>query len=424
MKAKLLFLAAFITIISFYKASAQTPQYEWEYVSSMQNEWFQKICTQGLDTVYIVGRNGLIAKSTDRALTWNKQFPVTSQLNDIIFCNQTTGFAVGNNGTILRTADAGISWTPMNSGVTVNLNAIAAIGLDNIWAVGDSGKVVYSTNAGVTWHKKDFLTLTNLNDISFRNNIGYIVGNADTCYYSSDKGISWSFKDIAIENPYNYSLASFDLLTVNQTQNHSCILIGVYGSGSSINIDNNTFIKTSNISNLTMKNDSIGCISSETFTTGSIGSHIISVHIFNLNKIDSYFTQYMGANTFSEHDFDINHADLSFINDSIGYLASGSLFYQLKKYIPVIVIPEGLNNITNKKLIINNNSTELTIQFDNTKVKKIELYSITGLKVLFENINSNEISKSINITNLSKGIYIIRAYFRDNTFTNIKWIKQ
>jgi len=60
----------------------------------------------------------------------------------------------------------------------------------------------------------------------------------------------------------------------------------------------------------------------------------------------------MGASTFSETDFDVNHSDMSFANDSIGYLASGSLLYYLKKYIPVIVIPEGLNNITNKKLII------------------------------------------------------------------------
>ena len=102
MKTKLLFLATFFITVLFLKASAQTTQYEWEYVNTLQNEWLQKICTQGLDTVYIVGRNGLIAKSTDRALTWSKQYPVKTQLNDIIFCNHTTGFAVGDNGTILR----------------------------------------------------------------------------------------------------------------------------------------------------------------------------------------------------------------------------------------------------------------------------------------------------------------------------------
>lgn len=64
----------------------------WEYSNALENEWMRKICTHGLDTVYVVGNNGLIARSTDRSLTWNKQYPVTAQLNDIIFCNYTTGF--------------------------------------------------------------------------------------------------------------------------------------------------------------------------------------------------------------------------------------------------------------------------------------------------------------------------------------------
>src|ERR1035437_1643192 len=115
MKTKLLILVTILLLASPVLLKAQTPEYEWEYISSMQNEWLQKICTQGLDTVYVVGYKGLIAQSTDRALTWNKQYPVTTQLNDIIFCNHTTGFAVGNNGTILSTTDAGVNWTQQAS---------------------------------------------------------------------------------------------------------------------------------------------------------------------------------------------------------------------------------------------------------------------------------------------------------------------
>jgi len=68
MKTKIL-----ITIIctcALFKAQAQ----EWGYVSSLQNEYLRKIWTQGLDTVYIVGENGLIARSIDQAETWNKQY--------------------------------------------------------------------------------------------------------------------------------------------------------------------------------------------------------------------------------------------------------------------------------------------------------------------------------------------------------------
>ena len=73
---------------------------------------------------------------------------------------------------------------------------------------------------------------------------------------------------------------------------------------------------------------------------------------------------------------------------------------------------------------IRNNADELTIQFAEDKIQKIELYNITGLKILSENVSNSITSKSINTMALSNGIYIIRAYNRDNTSTNIKWIKQ
>lgn len=418
MKTKLLFLATFFITVFFLNASAQTTQYEWDYVNTLQNEWLQKICTQGLDTVYIVGRNGLIAQSTDRVLTWNKQYPVTAQLNDIIFCNHTTGFAVGNNGTILRTTDAGISWTPLNSGVTVNLNAIASTGTNNVWAVGDSGKVVYSTNAGVTWQKKDFSISANLNDISFRNNTGYIVGNAHTCFFSSDYGNNWTINDITVGNPYNEPISIFNLLSINQTKNHTCIVYGRNLRGEFINVDNNTLIHPpyplNQITSFVMKNDSIGY---GVWIGCAIGCFIAMpvINILNSSNSQSYsisLTSYLKT----------DYIDMSFVNDSIEYLIAGPLLYHLKRYISVA--PDGLNNITNKKLTIDNNSSELTIQFENIKVKTIELYGMTGLKILSEKINATETSKSINITGLSKGIYIIRAYCRDNTFTNIKWIKQ
>ena len=429
MKTKLF---AFVTILIsslFVIVNAQITRYEWDYVSTLQNEWLRKIWTQGLDTVYVVGNNGLIAQSTDRSLTWTKKYPVTAQLNDIIFCNHTTGFAVGNYGTILKTTDGGVNWTVQNSGITNNLNAIAATGLDNIWAVGDNGTALFSTDGGLTWQQKNFSVSVKLNDVSFKNNEGYIVGDAHTCFFSSDKGINWNFKDMVVKQQYvpDRPANDFSLLSVNQTANHTCILYSLFDiqRGMSINVDNNiTIYPRYGISNFTMKNDTIGCGSTADCIAGSSGVGYISVQIFNLNKIDSNSTYDMeGAYTFSEFDFDTNHSDMSFVNDSIGYLACGSLFYRLKKYIPPVII-DGLTDTENRKISIRVNLNRLDVLFENTKVERIELYSITGLKVLTENVSSNETSKSLDITDLSKGTYIIRVCYRDNTFANTKWIRQ
>jgi len=424
MKTKLF---AFVTILisSFFSTvNAQTTQYEWDYVNTLQNEWFKKICTKGLDTVYVVGNNGLIAQSTDRASTWNKQYPVTSQLNDIIFCNHTTGFAVGNGGTILKTTDAGVNWTVQNSGITNNLNAIAATGVDNIWAVGENGTVIFSTNAGLTWQLKDFSISAKLNDVSFRNNMGYIVGNAHTCFFSSNKGNNWAFNDITVENPYNEPDSIFDLLSVNQTENHTSILYGRYLRGELINVDNNKNIQLTYplnyITNFVMKNDSIGY---GLWIGCAIGCFIAMpvINILNSSNSQSHSISLSNFSSYSFTDY-MDHADMSFVNDSIEYLVAGHLFFHLKRYVPVIY--NGLNGTGNKKISLMNSLNELTIQFENETLEKIELYGITGLKILSEKINKSETSRSFNITGLPKGIYIIRTYYRDNTFTNIKWIIQ
>jgi photosystem II stability/assembly factor-like uncharacterized protein len=188
----------------------------WEYSNALEGEWMRKICTQGLDTVYIVGHNGLIARSTDRSATWTKQYPVTAQLNDIIFCNHATGFAVGNNGTILKTTDSGDSWTQVSSGTTQNLNAIAAASIGNIWTVGDNGVALYSRDGGNIWQEKNLSLTAKLNDVSFRNGTGYIVGNNSVCYKTTDTGENWN----------NLELTGGDNLIVQQTENgHLYILV-------------------------------------------------------------------------------------------------------------------------------------------------------------------------------------------------------
>lgn len=394
----------------------------WEKVPSLQSEGLQKICTQGPDTVYVVGKRGLIAKSTNRALIWTKQYPVSSQLNDIVFCNQNIGFAVGDSGVIIRTINAGVSWEKLNSGTTCNLTAIAASGIDNVWVVGDSGKVVFSTDTGLSWKKRDFALMTKLNDVSFKNNNGYIVGNNQTCFFSSDNGNNWKASAVTLSNSYQT-----DLLSVNQTLNHLCILIGntyLGNCGLSINVDNTLFIQPSNsISGFTMKNDSIGYGTTVNCIAGSNNGCFIRSQMFNLNMRNSNTLHYLAAvGSIEITEIDFTHSDMNFVNDSIGYLANGAALFQLIK-----IIPEAINEISNASrstLSISNNGAELIFKFENRNINRIDIYGITGLKLFSKNVNSTETSTSIHVENLPKGTYIVRTYNTDNNQNTIKWIKQ
>jgi photosystem II stability/assembly factor-like uncharacterized protein len=178
---KIKFLLLTVGLCSLFSMQAQ----EWGYVNTLTDEWLCKICTQGLDTVYIVGENGLIARSTDPGATWNKQYFVTGvALNDIIFIDHYTGFVVGEQSNILKTVDAGENWNVVLSGVTSSINAVAATGMNNIWAVGDNSLILHSVDGGETWEQENILPENNrkLLDIKFEGNLGYFTGDYATVY--------------------------------------------------------------------------------------------------------------------------------------------------------------------------------------------------------------------------------------------------
>lgn len=400
-----------ITIILLYFYSGLVKAQTWEYVNTLQNEWLQKICIQGIDTVYIVGQNGLIARSTDRALTWNKQYLVTTQLNDIIFCNHTTGFAVGNNGIILKTTDAGVNWNQVTSGTTNNLNAIAATGLDNIWVVGDNGATVYSKDMGNTWGIKDFGTLSKLNDISFRNGLGYIVGNANICYKTINSGGDWNKEFFNVKNENDNPIESFNLFSIFQTSNnHTFVLYGIDNRLLYLNVDNQFLIDTPDITCYTMANDSIGYgVWASTTTNGNLMIKIQKIMDGNyLEEIRLYPQNYR---------IDENYSDIAILNDTTGYIVSGNFLYKLTEIVNDVNDVKYRPTISFKQI-----RQELVINTLSEKIKEIEIYNITGSRSIVMNRLMNN-SQSISIGNLTNGVYVIRTVFKDNCISLTKWIK-
>ena len=76
------------------------------------------------------------------------------------------------------------------------------------------------------------------------------------------------------------------------------------------------------------------------------------------------------------------------------------------------------NNLENFKVYPNPTSNKLNLNSNKT-IKKVSLFNIVGEKIL--SFNSNQ--KQINISNLSKGIYILRIQFEDHKSAVRKIIK-
>jgi len=417
MKTKLLIVA---TILFLFHSSILKSQ-QWEYVNTLQNEWLQKICTQGLDTVYIVGQNGLIAKSTNHALTWNKQYyPTKVTLNDVKFMNHETGFAVGANGTILKTIDAGVNWTQQTSGTRYNLNAIAATGLDNIWAVGDSGRVVYTNDSGNNWHTKDLAITRKLNGISFRNNTGYIVGDSATMFKSVDSGLTWASDTLLYKNTYYNKIWMNSFLSVVQANQKSFVLYGSQNNGGlpiCIN-DNGNYDSPNFFSSFTFVNDSVGYAVEAVGLTdldGPVGEIYIGKTLDGKSWSD-YFSTTKYSQALMR-----THSDISIVNDTIGYAITGQVLLKISNTT--------INGIDNPKLqkhllILQNNENELSIKSASKAISSVELLTTSGTVILNEKWNDFQVERSINISGLPNGIYLVNSTFLDKSNCTTKWIKQ
>jgi len=228
MKTKI--LLSIICACSLFAVKAQ----EWGYDNAFQREVITNIWTQGLDTVFVVGENGLIAKSTDRGNTWSKQYYEYGgryyTLTDIFFCDPQNGFVIGEGSLLLKTTDRGDTWEKKEFRTYSMLSTIAYTGLDIIWMV-IRGTVFHSTDYGETWNsaididqdKYYFLS------IAFKDDIGYIAGGSPAVLYKTeDKGQTW-IKQLTDDR---YSGSNFHSLCLTDNKAYMCL--GAYPNSLSL----------------------------------------------------------------------------------------------------------------------------------------------------------------------------------------------
>jgi photosystem II stability/assembly factor-like uncharacterized protein len=147
-----------------------------------------------VNTVTLVGADGLIMKSVDGGLTWQEQ---TSGTSEVLYANEQmgtdNGIAVGANGTILVTVDGGTTWSLKTSGTTETLKDVQILNSNVIIVSGSNGTVLRTDDAGETWTVIASGTTENLNDVQFIDqDNGFIVGDNGTFLTTNDQGATWN----------------------------------------------------------------------------------------------------------------------------------------------------------------------------------------------------------------------------------------
>jgi photosystem II stability/assembly factor-like uncharacterized protein len=416
---KIKFLLLTVGLCSLFSMQAQ----EWGYVNTLTDEWLRKICTQGLDTVYIVGENGLIAQSTDRGETWNKQHFLTGiALNDIIFIDHYNGFAVGEQGTIFKTTDAGETWAQITADATSNINAVAATGMNNIWAVGDNSLILHSIDGGKTWEQVNILPENDrqLLDIEFRENLGYLTGDYATVYKTEDSGKTWT-KQTVIDNSEKH----YQFYSINITENKSYMICrdDLFSTENQLNwavVGNSSSL--SGIPVVFFSNDSIGYGLISLATTGYSEQHIAGI-IKTINGGQSWesFEEVKSPKKAQEWYWDKWYIKLP--NDTLGYIILGSVF--LKTPAPPYVPPGRIENIENELSIFQiSSNNKLCIKSKSNAILSIRIFDISGKELVFQQWENQEMEKIIETGNLSVGIYLIEVMMSNDNILVNKWIKK
>ena len=422
MKTKILLIL--ICICGMHMTQAQEDR-EWGFLKTLQGiSYMQKIWTQGIDTVYVIGGigTGMIARSTNQGESWEKQLLPIATLRDIIFTDHNTGYVVGDNGGIVKTSDGGTTWIPLDSGTDLPLNAIAATGPNNIWIVGGLyvktsyyGIILHSTDEGNTWQQVDPFPENNkkyFEDIAFRNNLGFITG-ISTVYKTVDYGNTWE-KLTVEENSYS------PYRSINITENKAYMLMS------------DCFFSTEDWNNWKIEKESGSYAISDGlfFLDDNLGYHSYGLQIDGAYSGDPVIMiTPNGGKNWTEMKVDYNkmshphvgsYSSIRMVNDTLGYVVFNESILKMPK-------PSKSNNIkkvsTDNNLSIISPSGKLIIQSPFSTIQSVDLLDVSGKVLESKKINNNDLDAEINTSHIPHGMYIIRTSLEGNKTMFNKWIK-
>lgn len=114
---------------------------------------FNRVVADGR-TLYLAGEIGLMAKSNDLGLSWEKLDEIyPGSFYDINRTQQGNLLVVGLRGHIFRSLKNGTPWQESNSHVTALLSAIVLSDDDRIFILGNNGVLLESRDDGATFNQ-------------------------------------------------------------------------------------------------------------------------------------------------------------------------------------------------------------------------------------------------------------------------------
>ena len=148
------------------------------------NQDIEDVCYADASTLYVVGGDEKISKSTDGGFTWSQIYSgtFTHLFLGVYFMDANYGMIGGEDGKVLKTTDGGLSWLTQNAGGFALLHGVYIFNEDSSYVAGTPEEVYKTTDGGNTWIE-DIASSYNVAfyQVKFTsNNTGVICGSQGT----------------------------------------------------------------------------------------------------------------------------------------------------------------------------------------------------------------------------------------------------
>ena len=174
-----------------------TIQAQWyQQYSSAYDNLYSILSLDG-NTAWIVGRYGVVLKTTNQGTTWiSKNSGTGEALSFVYFFDENEGIAAGNYGIIRKTTDGGDNWFSVTSGTSEHFNEGSIVNDSIVYLIGWNGILLKSTDKGSTWVQKTQISSNNYHWVQF---FDEYLGWASTqevgqIWKTTDGGDSWTMK--------------------------------------------------------------------------------------------------------------------------------------------------------------------------------------------------------------------------------------
>jgi photosystem II stability/assembly factor-like uncharacterized protein len=196
----------------------------WNQISIDPGIWyFRDIEFKDADNGITSTADGTIYVTTDAGNSWTLATGLNQDIEDVCYADNSTLYAVGGDEKISKSTDGGFTWSEIYSGTFTRLFLGAYFTDANYGMIGgEDGKVLKTTDGGLSWITQIAGGFALLHGVYiFNADSAYTVGTPEVVYKTIDGGNSWT-DDWAS----SYNVAFYKIIF---TSNNTGIICGSQG---------------------------------------------------------------------------------------------------------------------------------------------------------------------------------------------------